>query len=80
MRTYFLRSAERIPDVTVRAINALMRGGYETMSKLCAAPEERLKKVRNLGEKCFALALAMREQYASEQEAENNTPYRREIL
>ncbi|GHU79783.1 hypothetical protein FACS1894191_3380 [Clostridia bacterium] len=73
MKTYFLRSAERIPDVTVRAINALMRGGYETMSKLCAAPEEKLKQTRNLGEKCFALALAMREQYASEHGAAKNT-------
>ncbi|GHV42608.1 hypothetical protein FACS1894187_24960 [Synergistales bacterium] len=71
--TYFMRSAEPVKGITVRAINALVRGGFETMNKLCAAPEERLKKVRNLGEKCFALALTMREQYASEQEAENKT-------
>lgn len=66
VRTYFAQHAPQIPGVTVRAVNAVMRGGLVTMQALLAADEERLRKVRNLGEKCFALVLDMRKKYAEE--------------
>jgi DNA-directed RNA polymerase alpha subunit len=69
VRTYFLQSAEPVKDVTVRAINALMRGGIETMGDLTRAAPEDIAKRRNLGVKCLELALAMREKFI----AENNT-------
>jgi len=35
VRTYFAQSAPRIPSVTVRTANALLRGGISTMGELC---------------------------------------------
>jgi DNA-directed RNA polymerase alpha subunit len=52
--------------LTVRTINALVRGGIETMDDLCAASVERLTRVRNLGDKCLEMALFMRDKYESE--------------
>lgn len=66
VRTYFTRHAPQIPGVTVRAINAVMRGGFTTMKELCAIDEERIHRIRNLGEKCFVLVLAMRKRYTEE--------------
>jgi hypothetical protein len=41
VRPYFMRNAEPVKGVTIRAINALMRGGIMTMGDLArAAPED----------------------------------------
>ncbi|MCL2696446.1 MAG: hypothetical protein FWE74_00020 [Oscillospiraceae bacterium] len=52
--------------LTVRAINALVRGGITTMDELCSVSVEKLNRVRNLGEKCLEMALFMRNKYESE--------------
>ncbi|MDR2558559.1 MAG: hypothetical protein LBC86_03310 [Oscillospiraceae bacterium] len=52
--------------LTVRTINALVRGGIVTMDELCAASAEKLTRVRNLGEKCLQMALFMRDKHESE--------------
>ena len=52
--------------VTVRAVNAIMRGRINTMDALCALSPEELNRIRNLGEKCAKLALLMREKYEAE--------------
>lgn len=46
-----------------RSINALVRGGFETMDDLVAASPETLARVRNLGAKSLALVYLLREQY-----------------
>jgi DNA-directed RNA polymerase alpha subunit len=69
VRTYLLRSAEPVKDLTARAINALMRGGIKTMGDLARAAPEDIAKKRNLGVKSLEPALSMRDKFI----VENNT-------
>jgi len=71
IRTYFKKHASSTEYIklTVRTINALMRGGIETMDELCSISEENLARVRNLGTKCLEMALFMRDKYKAECEA-----------
>jgi len=68
IQEYFKKHAlsTKYHKLTIRAINALMRGGIETMDELCSASIEELIRVRNLGEKCFEMALFMRDKYETE--------------
>jgi DNA-directed RNA polymerase alpha subunit len=52
--------------LTVRTVNALTKAKITTMDELAALTEKELKKIRNLGNRCFELAVYMREKYASE--------------
>ena len=50
-------------DNITRTTNALVRGGIATMEELCATPDEKLRRVRNLGDKCHELSHSMRDMY-----------------
>jgi len=66
VRTYFERHEDSESNISVRAVNALIKGGINTMGELCAADEKKIKKIRNLGDKCFEYAQMMREKYTLE--------------
>lgn len=66
VRTYFALGAPQIPGVTVRAANALLRGGIDTMDELAGKSDYELGRVRNMGAKTRELAIAMRDKYVSE--------------
>jgi len=53
--------------ITNRVINALKRGGIETMRELSALSIEELSRIRSIGGKSLALVLLMRKKYMSEQ-------------
>jgi DNA-directed RNA polymerase alpha subunit len=50
-----------------RAANALARSRLNTLSEVYSLPEEKLRRVRNLGEKSLAVVLYERERYLSVQ-------------
>ena len=52
----------------MRTTNALVRGGIDTMEKLCAMSDSDLKRVRNFGVKCRDFALLVRDRYKRERE------------
>ena len=56
-------AADLMAFFRTRAMNALVRGGIATMEELCIIPDEKLRRVRNLGDKCFELSHAMRDMY-----------------
>ena len=53
-------------SLLIRTTNALVRGGINTMKKLSEADEEKLARVRNMGEKTLAFALLARDRYRIE--------------
>jgi DNA-directed RNA polymerase alpha subunit len=53
-------------EITVRCVNAIIRSGIDTMDELCEKDEEQLRRIRNLGAKCLAHTLIMREKYTLE--------------
>jgi DNA-directed RNA polymerase subunit alpha len=66
IKTYFSEHQPKAPRITVRCINALVRGGINTMDELCERSDEQLMRVRNLGAKCFEHSVLLREQYKIE--------------
>ena len=68
LAAYFHKAAPELGMelLLVRTTNALMRSGYTTMEQLCRADEEKLLRVRNMGEKCRGFALMVREKYQAE--------------
>ena len=66
MQTYFIQHDDLASTVSVRAVNALKKGGITTMDELCAADMKKVKKLRNLGDKCFEYVYAMREKYMAD--------------
>jgi len=65
---YFRQIAEELgmKSQLVRTTNGLLRGGIDTMEKLCAMDDEGLKRVRNMGEKSISFALMARDKYQAE--------------
>ena len=66
--TYFFEHAPstELHSLTRRAVNALVRGGIETMDMLCEAAPEKLLRIRNMGVKSLELSLIMRDKYAKD--------------
>ena len=66
---YFRKVAPEfsMESLIVRTTNALIRGGIDTMAKLCDADEEKLIRVRNMGDKSRAFAMLVREKYMQSQ-------------
>jgi len=56
-----------------RAVNALVRGGIESMDMLCDTPIEKLERIRNLGTKSLELTILMRQKYL-EQKSNTDRP------
>ena len=79
LKEFFMQYAPK--DNRRRTMNALVRGGIATMEKLCAVPDEKLRRVRNLGDKCFQLSHDMRDLFIEiknemTKEAESSFPLR----
>jgi len=49
-----------------RTTNCLLRGGIDTMEKLCAMDREELYRIRNMGEKSVTFALMARDKYQTD--------------
>lgn len=64
--SYFKEHSPKAENLTNRAVNALQRANIETMHELCAASQEELEGVRNLGALSLELTLLMRRRYAKE--------------
>ena len=64
LMTFFRQHAPK--DNRTRTMNALVRGGINTMGELCTIPDEKLRRVRNLGIKCYELSHAMRDMYLAD--------------
>ena len=65
LTAYFRKTALELgmESQLVRATNALLRGGIDTMEKLSEADEEQIYRIRNMGEKSAAFALTVRNKY-----------------
>ena len=66
VREYFEQQDASGTTISVRSVNALIKGGINTMDELCAADVKKVKKIRNLGDKCFEYVLTMREKYMAD--------------
>jgi DNA-directed RNA polymerase alpha subunit len=66
VRTYFSQHDDSESNISVRSVNALIKGGINTMDELCAADIQKIKKIRNLGDKCLEYVLMIREKYMLE--------------
>jgi DNA-directed RNA polymerase alpha subunit/DNA-directed RNA polymerase delta subunit len=58
-------------SLSVRARNALLRGGIETVSDLLTTPEYQIKNIRNVGEKTFREIKPVRDQLLTSLYTEN---------
>ena len=67
VRAYFEQHDDLESTISVRSVNALIKGGINTMDELCTADMKKVKKLRNLGDKCFDYVSMMREKYMGEQ-------------
>ena len=66
VQAYFELHDDSVSNISVRAVNALIKGGINTMDELCATDMKKIKKIRNLGDKCFEYVLMMRENYMAD--------------
>jgi len=66
VQAYFSQHDNSESTISTRAVNALTKGGITTMDELCAADMKKVKKIRNLGDKCFEYVLTMREKYMAD--------------
>ncbi|MDR0286257.1 MAG: hypothetical protein LBI03_00885 [Clostridiales bacterium] len=66
VRAYFNQHEDSESNLSVRSINALIKGGINTMDELCAADIKKIRKIRNLGDKCLEYVLMIREKYMLE--------------
>ena len=68
---YFHKTAPEfgMESLMIRATNALVRSGIDTMEKLCQTDEDRLCRIRNMGEKSLALTLLVRSKYQADNSA-----------
>ena len=66
VQTYFSQHEDSESTISTRAVNALTKGGINTMDELCAADTKKIKKIRNLGDKFFEYVLTMREKYMAD--------------
>lgn len=57
----YITEIDTIP-ISPRTVNALMRGGVDTIGKLMRADSERILSIRNLGKKSFEEALCLKKQ------------------
>ena len=57
----YISEIDTIP-ISPRTVNALMRGGVDTIGKLMRANNERILSIRNLGKKSFEEALCLKKQ------------------
>lgn len=57
----YISEIDTIP-ISPRTVNALMRGGVDTIGKLMRADSERILSIRNLGKKSFEEALCLKKQ------------------
>ena len=57
----YITEIDTIP-ISLRTVNALMRGGVDTIGKLMRANSEKILSIRNLGKKSFQEALYLKKQ------------------